>query len=159
MRFLTPLLFMVGCAHSSSPGLRAPSWVESPVSCFLRGRVSVAPEVLALNPDDALAKIACRHLRVAVRADDGSVVRVETEGHFAAGYGACHFALPTLPQGQSTLDADFDLEPALQNRFIVKSERPFNAVVCDADSRSWNQGIDLVLTLPEVLGAQEAFGK
>jgi hypothetical protein len=141
---------------------RAPEWVKRPDTCFLAGRVVLDPELRPKEADDPLAQVDCRHLRVRLDTDDGSSRRVEADGSFAAGYGECHYQFPDVPPGQNTLGAEFDLAPDLKGRFLFKSDNAFNAVVCNPDSRSWNQSLDLLITLPEVLapsGVEAAHGK
>jgi hypothetical protein len=145
---------LVGCATPlpKISSARAPEWVKRPDTCFLSGHVYLDPELRPQKADDSLAQVDCRHLRVRLDADDGSSRRVEAEGSFAAGFGECHYQFADVPPGQNTLGADFDLAPDVKGRYLFKSDNAFNAVVCGPDSRTWNQSLDLYVTLPDVLG-------
>ena len=143
------------CACASVPRAgapaRAPEWVVPAETCLLSGRVYLDPELRPRSADDPLAKAECRQLRVRLDGDEGSAVRVEPEGHFAAGFGECHFQFAAVPRGQSTLGAEFELAPELKGQYLFRTAVPFNAVVCSDDSRTWNQTLELAITLPEVV--------
>jgi hypothetical protein len=126
--------------------------VKAPDTCFLNGRIVLDAELRPRQADDALAQVDCRHLRVRLETDDGSSRRVEADGHFSAGYGECHYQFSDVPPGHNTVGADFDLAPELKGRYLFRSDTPFNAVVCGPESRSWNQTLDLLISLPEVMG-------
>ena len=147
-------LLALGCA---TPGVRpvapgAPEWVRKPDTCFLTGRIVLDGELRPHKSEDTLAQVECRHLRVRLDTDDGSSRRIEADGNLGSGYGECHYQFADVPPGNSTLAADFDLLPELKGRYLFKSDAPFNAIVCNADSHTWNQTLDLTVMLPEVLG-------
>jgi hypothetical protein len=89
---------------------------------------------------------------VRLDADDGSSRRIEADGNFGSGFGECHYQFSDVPPGNNTLSADFDLLPDIKGHYLFKSDASFNAVVCGPDNHSWNQSLDLNITLPEVLG-------
>ena len=157
-RWIFPLLTaLLGCAttapgHLSLPP--APDWVKRPETCYLHGLIVLDPELRPGGADDPLATLDCRHIRVRLDADEGSSRRAEPDGHFGSGYGECHYQFADVPPGQNTLSADFDLMPELKGRYLFKSVVPFNAVVCGPDNHTWNQSLDLLITLPEVVNPQ-----
>jgi hypothetical protein len=151
-----PSLVVLSLSACASSGMKisfplAPEWVHAPDTCFLSGRITLDPELRPNQAEDPLAKAECRHLRVHLDTDDGSSRRIEAEGNLGGGYGECHYQFADVPPGNNTLGADFDLLPDLKGHYLFKSEVPFNAVVCGADSHSWNQSLDLVISLPEVV--------
>lgn len=151
---LIPILSLTACAtgarRSSAP--QGPEWLKRPDTCFLSGRIVLDGDLRPDKSDGPLAQVDCRHLRVRLDSDDGSSHRVEADGTFAAGYGECHYQFADVPPGQSTLGAEWELAPDLKGKYLFKSDAPFNGVVCSADSRTWNQTLDLSITLPDVLG-------